>query len=125
MIHKIYFGFRMCRYYPSRDADNAIIRPLPKVKRLLSEQPVISCVVQLLLTFDPILVEKVATLLCEVMTDNPEISKLYTTGVFYFIMMYTGSNVLPIAKFLKLTHMKQAFRSDEVISSFSKLSIKI
>lgn len=104
----------MCQYYPSRDADNAVIRPLPKVKRLLSEQSVLANVVQLLLTFDPILVEKVATLLCEVMTDNPEISKLYTTGVFYFIMMYTGSNVLPIAKFLKLTHMKQAFRSDEV-----------
>lgn len=104
----------MCQYYPSRDADNAIIRPLPKVKRLLSEQPVLSNLVQLLLTFDPILVEKVATLLCEIMTDNPEISKIYATGIFYFIMMYTGSNVLPVAKFLKLTHMKQAFRSDEV-----------
>lgn len=104
----------MCQYYPSRDADSAIIRPLPRVKRLLSEQPVLSNIVQMLLTFDPILVEKVATLLCEMMTDNPEISKLYTTGVFYFIMMYTGSNVLPIARFLKLTHMKQAFKSDEV-----------
>lgn len=104
----------MCQYYPSRDADNAIIRPLPRVKRLLTEQPVLSNIVQVLLTFDPILVEKVATLLCEIMTDNPQISKLYTTGVFYFILMYTGSNVLPIAKFLKLTHMKQAFRSDEV-----------
>lgn len=105
---------RMCEYFPSRDADDAIIRPLPKVKRLLSEQPVLSHVVQLLLTFDPILVEKVAILLCEVMRDNPEMSKLYTTGVFYFIMMYTGSNVLPIARFLQLTHMKQAFKTDEV-----------
>ncbi|KAJ8971338.1 hypothetical protein NQ314_000751 [Rhamnusium bicolor] len=108
---------RMCEYYPSRDADDAIIRPLPKVKRLLSEQPVLSHVVQLLLTFDPILVEKVATLLCEVMRDNPEISKLHTTGVFYFIMMYTGSNVLPIARFLQFTHMKQAFKSDETTTS--------
>lgn len=105
---------KMCEYFPSRDVDDAIIRPLPKVKRLLSEQPVLSHVVQLLLTFDPILVEKVAILLCEVMRDNPEISKLYTTGVFYFIMMYTGSNVLPIARFLQLTHMKQAFKTDEV-----------
>lgn len=71
-------------------------------------------IVQLLLTFDPVIVEKVATLLCEVMKDNPEISKLYLTGVFYFILMYTGSNVKPIAAFLRLTHMKQAFRSDEV-----------
>ncbi|KAJ8925386.1 hypothetical protein NQ315_009217 [Exocentrus adspersus] len=108
---------RMCEYFPSRDADDAIIRPLPKVKRLLSEQPVLSHFVQLLLTFDPILVEKVATLLCEVMRDNPEMSKLYTTGVFYFIMMYTGSNVLPIARFLQLTHMKQAFKTDESTTS--------
>lgn len=70
--------------------------------------------VQLLLTFDPVLVERVATLLYEVMKDNPEMSKLYMTGVFFFILMYTGSNVLPIAKFLQLTHMKQAFRPDDV-----------
>ena len=69
---------------------------------------------QLLLTFDPILVEKVAYLLNEIMQDNPNVSRLYLTGVFFFIMMYTGSNVLPIAKFLKYTHIKQAFRSEEV-----------
>ena len=73
-----------------------------------------SCSFQLLLTFDPILVEKVAYLLNEIMQDNPNVSRLYLTGVFFFIMMYTGSNVLPIAKFLKYTHIKQAFRSDEV-----------
>lgn len=97
-----------------RDEDDAIIRPLPRVKRLLSEPTCLAHIIQLLLTFDPILVEKVATLLCEVMKDNPEMSKVYLTGVFYFILMYTGSNVLPIARFLKLTHMKQAFKADEV-----------
>ena len=74
----------------------------------------LSFLFQLLLTFDPILVEKVAYLLNEIMLDNPNVSRLYLTGVFFFIMMYTGSNVLPIAKFLKYTHIKQAFRSDEV-----------
>jgi DnaJ family protein C protein 13 len=71
-------------------------------------------VVQLLLTFDPVLVEKVATLLCEVMRDNPNISTLYLTGVFYFILMYTGSNVLPVARFLQLTHTKQALKGSDV-----------
>ena len=47
------------------------------------------------------------------MEDNPLMPRLYLTGVFYFILMYTGSNVLPIARFLKYTHLKQAFRSDE------------
>ena len=69
---------------------------------------------KLLLTFDPILVEKVAILLNEIIQDNPNVSRLYLTGVFYFIMMYTGSNVLPVSRFLKYTHLKQAFRSDEV-----------
>ena len=46
--------------------------------------------------------------------DNPQLPRMFTTGVFFFIMMYTGSNVLPIAKFLKATHTKQSFRSDDV-----------
>lgn len=108
---------KMCQYFPSRDSDNAIIRPLPKVKRILSDSFCLPHIVQLLLTFDPILVEKVAILLCEMMCDNPEISKIYLTGVFFFILMYTGSNVHPIAKFLQLTHMKQAFRCDETNNS--------
>ncbi|CAG4947862.1 unnamed protein product [Colias eurytheme] len=111
------------RYYPSRDEEEAVIRPLPKVKRLLSEPACLAHVVQLLLTFDPILVEKVATLLYEVMQDNPEISKLYLTGVFYFMLLYTGSNLLPIARFLRLTHMKQAFRSDQSSSDIMQRSI--
>lgn len=108
---------KMCEYFPSRDIDNAVIRPLPRVKRLLSDLQCLPHVVQLLLTFDPVLVERVATLLCEVMKDNPDMSKIYLTGVFYFILMYTGSNVLPIARFLQLTHTKQAFRGDDNTSS--------
>lgn len=84
------------------------------MKRILSDGQCLLHVVNLLLTFDPILIEKVATLLCEVATDNPAVSKFYLTGVFFFILMYTGSNVLPIARFLQLTHTKQAFRSDNV-----------
>lgn len=71
-------------------------------------------IVQLLLTFDPVLVEKVATLMCLVMKDNSKISNVYLTGIFYFILMYNGSNVLPIARFLKLTHMYQAIRNEDV-----------
>lgn len=108
---------KMCEYFPSRDKDNAVIRPLPRVKRILSDSFSLPHIVQLLLTFDPILVEKVAILLCEIMADNPEISKIYLTGVFFFILMYTGSNLHPIAKFLQNTHMKQAFRSDDITTS--------
>ncbi|XP_031439701.1 dnaJ homolog subfamily C member 13 isoform X5 [Clupea harengus] len=103
----------MCSYYPSRDQDNAIIRPLPRVKRLITDNTCLPHIVQLLITFDPILVEKVANLMYLVMQDNPNLQRFYLTGVFFFIMMYTGSNVLPVARFLKYTHLKQAFKSEE------------
>ena len=32
--------------------------------------------------------------------DNSSMPRLYLTGVYYFIMMYTGSNILPIAKYV-------------------------
>ncbi|XP_033101582.1 dnaJ homolog subfamily C member 13-like isoform X2 [Anneissia japonica] len=104
---------RICEYYPSRDADDAIIRPLPKPKRLLTDAMCLPHIVQLLLTFDPILVEKVSVLVGNIVKDNPQMPRIYLCGVFFFIMMYTGSNVLPLAWFLKYTHTKQAFRSEE------------
>jgi DnaJ family protein C protein 13 len=51
--------------------------------------------------------------------DNIQLSRLYQTGVYFFIMMYTGSNILPIAKFLEDTHMTQAFTAAEGESSRS------
>lgn len=45
---------------------------------------------------------------------DPASLQLYTTGCFLFALMYTGSNVLPIAKFLHATHMKQAVRNDDI-----------
>lgn len=112
---------RICSYYPSRDQDGAIIRPLPRAKRLLSEANVLPHLCQLLLTFDPKLVEKVSLLLSEVMEDNPCMPRLYMTGTFFFILMYTGSNVLPIGRFLRATHMKQAFKPDEQMAQISDM----
>nr|XP_024215378.1 dnaJ homolog subfamily C member 13 [Halyomorpha halys] len=106
----------MMEYYPSRNEEDAIIWPICKLKQILSSSHCLPHLVQLLLTFDPIIVEKVATLLCHIAQDNAQTPKLYMTGVFYFILMYNGSNVLPIAKFLQMTHAKQAFRGDETQS---------
>ena len=47
----------------SSDVDKAVIRPLPRAKRVLSEANTLPHIVQLLLTFDPRLVERVVTLL--------------------------------------------------------------
>lgn len=102
-------------FFPSRTQNGtAVLIPGPKLSRKLSEFVCLPHIVQVCLTHDPGLLERVATLLCHIMEDNPEMPKVYLTGVFYFMLMYTGSNILPITKFLKMTHMKQGFRSDEV-----------
>lgn len=49
----------MCRFFPSRTEDGAVVRPLPRIKRLLSDSSSLPHIVQLLSTFDPIIVEKV------------------------------------------------------------------
>ncbi|XP_050073180.1 dnaJ homolog subfamily C member 13 [Anopheles maculipalpis] len=104
-------------FFPSRARDGeAVLIPGPRLSRKLSEFICLPHIVQVCLTHDPGLLERVATLLCQIMEDNPEMSKVYLTGVFYFMLMYTGSNILPIARFLKMTHMKQAFRSEEANS---------
>ncbi len=103
----------VCRFYPSKDEDGAIIRPLPKVKQELSNQSHLPHLVQLLLTFEPVLVEKVATLLHVVLEDNPRLPTLYLTGYFFFVLMYMGSNVLPVGRFLAMAHSKQSFRSED------------
>ena len=103
---------QLVEVFPTRNEDGFIIRPMPLVKRHISEPTILPHLVQLLLTFDPPLVERVAKLLHIVMDDNPLVSLLYLIGVFYFILMYTGSNVLPLTRFLKATHLKQAFKAD-------------
>ena len=111
----MYSFYVICYYKLSpRDPDGAVVRPLPRAKRFLSEANTLPHIVQLLLTFDPILVERVVILINIILEDNPNLSRGFSTGVFFFIMMYTGSNILPIAKFLKYSHTKQSFRPDEV-----------
>ena len=49
---------QVCHFYPSKDEDGAVIRPLPKIKQALSDPLHLPHVVQLLLTFDPTLGKK-------------------------------------------------------------------
>ncbi|KAI3379512.1 hypothetical protein SNEBB_010043 [Seison nebaliae] len=103
-------------HWPIRDVEGAIVRPIPRVRRLLADPTILPHIVQLLLTFDPIIVEKVAQLLYEIVLDNPILPRIHLYGVFYFILMYTGSNIMPIAKFLKYCHLKQAYHNNEETS---------
>lgn len=102
---------QMCEFFPSRDESGAIIRPMPKIKKFLSGPVLLYQIVQLLLTYDPAVVQRVATLVLEIMKDNSYISNLYLSGLYYFILMYNGSNILPVANLLYYTHLKQAHAS--------------
>uniref|UniRef100_A0A0R3TA83 J domain-containing protein n=1 Tax=Rodentolepis nana TaxID=102285 RepID=A0A0R3TA83_RODNA len=105
---------RLCESSASRDASTGgIIRPLPRPRRTISSLFNLPHIVQLLLTFDPPLVERVSNLLLHVIDQNPCLPRIYLTGIFFFILMYTGSNVLPIARFLKATHLLQAEETSE------------
>lgn len=104
---------KISTYYPSRDEDGSVVRPLPRIKQYLTDQISLPHLVQLLLTFDPVIVVRVAALLTHVVEDNPIMPRLYSTGLYYFILMYTGSNLLPIGTLLASTHGHQAFRGDE------------
>uniref|UniRef100_A0A915DHU5 GYF_2 domain-containing protein n=1 Tax=Ditylenchus dipsaci TaxID=166011 RepID=A0A915DHU5_9BILA len=114
---------QMCAFYPSRDEAGSIIRPLPRVKKILSEPVLLYQIVQLLLTYDPAIVQRVAQLVNDVMQDNQFVGRLYLSGVFFFILMYNGSNILPVAKFLHQTHLKQAFRSTLPKSELASRSV--
>ena len=48
-----------------------------------------------------------------VLEDNSRLATLYLSGCFFFILMYTGSNLLPIGNFISMAHVKQAFRSED------------
>ena len=68
---------------------------------------------QLLLTFEPSIVERAASLLTRLVEDNPTLPRLYLSGAFFFALMYTGSNVLPLIRFLHVAHLQQLYQDEE------------
>lgn len=94
--------------------------PIPAAKRLLTgidansmdrhiigARP-IQILVQALLSNNSLVVDRIAALLQLLLKHNDAaVSKLYLTGIFYFALMYTGSNFYQIAKLLQETHMHQ------------------
>ncbi|EAL64322.1 hypothetical protein DDB_G0286293 [Dictyostelium discoideum AX4] len=114
----------LCSFRPTRHpVTHAVIRPLPRVKRIICEPLNLPRIVQVLLSGQDILVEKTATLLASLLVDNSIVtSKFYLTGAFFFMMLYPNSNVLPIVQLLQIIHNKQhLITSDESLSRRSIL----
>ncbi|KRX18565.1 DnaJ -like protein subfamily C member 13 [Trichinella nelsoni] len=114
---------RMIDYFPSRDLEGCIIRPPSKVKQILASSSCLPHIVQLFLTFDPDIVARTAKLLKALIQDSPMISKLYLTGLYYFALMYSGSNIMPIAELFHCSHKMQAFCSVKNGDTVAKRSI--
>eukprot|EP01105_Mastigella_eilhardi_P016523 TRINITY_DN377_c0_g1_i1.p1 TRINITY_DN377_c0_g1~~TRINITY_DN377_c0_g1_i1.p1 ORF type:complete len:3053 (-),score=889.84 TRINITY_DN377_c0_g1_i1:2788-10773(-) len=115
---------KLCSMFPIRDKDGGIIRPVPRPKRQLSSPQLLPHVVQVLLTADPKLFDKTCSLVTVLMEDNAAaLPKLYLTGVFYFALLYMGSNVENLSKFLKATHLLQHFKEEEVTGEIARRSI--
>ncbi|KRX97099.1 DnaJ -like protein subfamily C member 13, partial [Trichinella pseudospiralis] len=114
---------QMINFFPSRDGEGYIIRPPSKVKQILASPFCLPHIVQLFLTFDPNVVVKTAKLLNALIQDSPVISKLYLTGLFYFALMYSGSNIMPIAELFHCSHKMQAFRSVKNVDTVASRSI--
>eukprot|EP00002_Diphylleia_rotans_P000032 TRINITY_DN10013_c0_g1_i2.p1 TRINITY_DN10013_c0_g1~~TRINITY_DN10013_c0_g1_i2.p1 ORF type:complete len:2234 (+),score=354.17 TRINITY_DN10013_c0_g1_i2:44-6745(+) len=98
------------RHFKTRDAEGNLIRPIAKAKRQLSESTNFPHLVQMLLSFDPDVIDRTCKLLLEIIQDNSQaLPKLYLTGIFYFALLYPGSNIIPIWRILKATHDRQIF----------------
>jgi hypothetical protein len=122
---------RLVDLHKSLDSRGIPYYPIPIAKRImcgLSRDPFktgasgesntehldsfLSILTQSILCNDPQLVDHAADLLFKLTQYNEEAtSKLYLSGIFFFIACYTGSNFKSLAKLLHATHLKQHFRS--------------
>ena len=83
-----------------------------------------SILVNLYLTFNPEIIDTVTDILIDICEDNTLMSQIYRSGVFFFILMYPGSNVEKIFKFIKMTHLKQAFYGSQSGDVYQKSILK-
>lgn len=113
----------LCDIYPSTDKNGSVMSPLPKIKRFLSDPLVFPHLVQLLLTFDSAICTRVHRLLCSLLESNPICKSIYCSGVFFFALMYSGSDVLPLITFLRQTHQIQSYKFSDSTNEAVQRSI--
>jgi DnaJ family protein C protein 13 len=111
--------------YPVKAAlTGARLTPMHLAKRELSDQKnVLAYVAQVILTGQPVLVDKATELVSCICRDNPDTArKLYRTGIFYFLLMYAGSNVINVLRLIKEMHTLQTFQGHEQMARDLPLS---
>lgn len=104
---------RLVDIRPSVDAEGAAIRPVPRAKRVLSGPRTLPHIAQALLAGSPSLVDATAELLRSILRYNPKaMSKFYTTGVYFYVTGYSGSNWDILAQLIYETHLAQSIYID-------------
>ena len=82
----------------------------------------LSILSQALLSNDANIVDTAANLLCQlIIKDETACSKLYLTGVFSFVLQYTGSNFQSLSRLLDETHLNQNFLSGSIAAAAKQL----
>ena len=87
---------------------HGVFRGPTKPERRLSARGriVVADVVQLMATGEPSLVAGAAALLEMVLRhDGDALPRLYTTGAFFFALAYCGSNLLEVARLLRVSFL--------------------
>ncbi|KAG7366914.1 heat shock protein DnaJ domain protein [Nitzschia inconspicua] len=128
-LHALLSLTRLVDLHKSLDSRGLPYYPIPIAKRIicgLSKDPFsskstetvdkklsfLSILAQSVLCNDPVVVDQAASLLYKLTQYNEEAtSKLYLTGIFFFMSCYTGSNFHSLAKLMHATHLRQHFRS--------------
>lgn len=113
--------FQLC---PAKDPISGIqLLPLPICHRQMSKKTCVSRIAQTLLTNDPEFVNKSCNLLSVYISQNSDAMKtIYQTGIFFYILAYSGSDLIEAGKFLRLSHLQQKFMQSDGISATCSLS---
>eukprot|EP00850_Spirogloea_muscicola_P020512 SM000218S06608 [mRNA] locus=s218:193476:202559:- [translate_table: standard] len=106
------------------DEGGELVTPTPIVKRILSSPRCLPHVAQSILTGEPAVVAGAASLLETAMRHNPRaMARLYTTGVFYFLLAYGGSNLRSTALLLSSAHLQQSFHGGAEAAASASLPL--
>jgi DnaJ family protein C protein 13 len=100
--------FRLC---PAKEARSGVqMFPVPICYRSLSQTSCLSRITQVILTNDPGFVDRACDLLVMFAEHSGEAMKtIYQTGVFHYILAYSGADFTAAARLLQSCHLKQKF----------------
>jgi DnaJ family protein C protein 13 len=99
--------------HAATDKAGAVLRPVPRAKRVLCSDRCLPHVVQSMLCGDPAIIDGAAALLTRLVAHNQvTLGRLYHTGAFFFALAYSGSNWGELSKLFAAAHLKQDCMTD-------------